>query len=57
MRLAMAAGAVLWVLGGCAWHHGQKAPSYDKSIGEDEQDPTYREDPQRAGEIIKDDSQ
>ena len=37
------------LLGGCGWgHHQRKPKSYDRSISDDSQDPTYRADPERA---------
>jgi hypothetical protein len=53
VRLALAMMAMSWVLGGCA-HHAKKSKSYDKAISDDDSDPTYRDDPQRAGETIRD---
>ena len=39
---------------GCAWHgHKKKSNSYNRNVSEEENDPTYRDDPQRAGEEIK----
>ena len=51
MRIAaVSAGlAVLLLMAGCAWH-SHKPKSYNRMISEDEQDPTFRPDPQRAGE-------
>jgi hypothetical protein len=49
--LAMAAAPVL--LAGCA-HHTHKSKSYDKAISDEDSDPTYHEDPQRAGETVRD---
>ena len=53
LLLALAAGAAVGLLGGCAGHP-RKAPSYDRSIDDEDHDPTYREDPQRAGEETRD---
>jgi len=45
----------LWLLGGCAWHHHpRKSKSYDTAIPEDENDPTYKVDPERAGTEVRD---
>jgi hypothetical protein len=52
--LALAAAGVSCLLGGCAWHHHQKSKSYDKAVSDEDTDPTYRYDPQRAGETIRD---
>jgi len=51
----MAAGAALWLLSGCSWlHQGKKSHSYDRAISEDEQDPTYRDDQEHAGDTVRD---
>jgi hypothetical protein len=53
--LAMAAGAALWLLGGCALlHHGKKSQSYDRAISDDDHDPTYRDDQEHAGDTVRD---
>ena len=44
----MAAGG----LGGCAWHRHKKPESYDRMISDESRDPTFRADPQNAGEEI-----
>jgi len=45
----------VWLLGGCFWnHHPHKIKSYDRSFTEDEQDPTYKADPERADEEVRD---
>jgi hypothetical protein len=34
---------------GCAaWHHHGKSRSYDRAVEDEDNDPTYRSDPQRA---------
>jgi len=45
--------AALWLLAGCGWHHTRKPKSSDRSISEEENDPTYQPDPQRAGEEVR----
>ena len=52
--LAMALAVCL--LGGCGWWHPHphKVRSYDKAISEDERDPTYQEDPERADVEVRD---
>jgi len=47
LRLAMAGAAVGW-LGGCGWHREHKPQAYDRSISQEEKDPTYRPDVERA---------
>ena len=48
-RLGIAAGLAVWLMGGCFGnHHPHKIKSYDRSITDEDQDPTYHEDPQRA---------
>ncbi len=53
LRLGAAAGAALWLLGGCGWHHTARVKSYDREFTDEDRDPTYRDDPQRAGEEIR----
>ncbi len=44
----------VWLMTGCAWHgHKKKVTSYNRNIAEGENNPTYRDDPQRAGEEIR----
>jgi hypothetical protein len=50
----MAAGATLWLLGGCGWMHPHKSRSYDRSVEDEDRDPTYHADPQRADEEVRD---
>jgi hypothetical protein len=52
-RLGVAAGAALWLLGGCAWHT-HKVRSYDRSISDEDHDPTYHEDVERADVEVRD---
>jgi hypothetical protein len=41
--------AMLLPLSGCAWlHHAHKANSYDRSITDEDHDPTYQENSERA---------
>jgi hypothetical protein len=44
--------AVLLLSAGCAWH-SHKPKSYDRMLSDGEKDPTYQEDPQRAGEEVR----
>ena len=53
LRLGITLGAALGLLGGCAWHHPRKPRSYDRNVSDDDRDPTYQSDPQRAGEEIR----
>ena len=47
--LAVAALAIaFWPLAGCGWGHPRKPVSYDKAISDQDKDPTYHEDPERA---------
>jgi hypothetical protein len=41
-------------MGGCFGNHPHKIKSYDRSFTEDDQDPTYHPDPQRADEEVRD---
>jgi hypothetical protein len=43
-------GLTVWLLGGCGWHkmHTAKSHSYDRSIEDEDQDPTYKPDLERA---------
>jgi len=54
LRLGLITGAAVWLLGGCGWHHSHKPKSYDRSISDEDKDPTYQDNPQRAGEEIRD---
>jgi hypothetical protein len=47
-QLAIFAGAAIGLLGGCGWHHSHKPRSYDRSVTDEEKDPTYRPDAERA---------
>ncbi len=49
---ALAALLVAASAGGCAWGH-KKPQSYDRMITDEDQDPTYRDDPQHAGETVR----
>lgn len=51
LRAAITGGAVLWLSGGCAWHP-RKPRSYDKSFSDEDRDPTYHADPERADEEV-----
>jgi hypothetical protein len=46
----------VWLLGGCFGNHPhpRKIKSYDRSFTDDEQDPTYHEDAERADEEVRD---
>lgn len=46
--LGIAGAAALWLLGGCGWNHPHKPKSYDRSVYDEDRDPTYHDDPQRA---------
>ena len=48
LRVGILAGGTVWLLGGCGWHHAHKPRSYDHAISDDEKDPTYHEDEERA---------
>jgi hypothetical protein len=52
-RLGIAGALILRLLVGCA-SHPHRAASYDRAISEDERDPTYRPDPERADEEVRD---
>ncbi|MGA3170634.1 MAG: hypothetical protein ABSE62_06440 [Chthoniobacteraceae bacterium] len=55
MRIGSMGMVALSLLGGCAWHHGKKTPpSYDKPFSDDERDPTYHPDEQRADVEVQD---
>jgi hypothetical protein len=58
LQLGVAGGLAVWLLGGCAWfnHHPHKAKSqsYDRSISDEDRDPTYKSDPERADEEVRD---
>ena len=54
LRLGIVGGMAGWLLGGCAWHHQHKPKSYDRSISNEDKDPTYHEDPERADEEVRD---
>ncbi len=55
LRLGIPVGIAFWLLAGCGiWHHTHGVKSYDKAISDDERDPTYHEDPQRADEEVRD---
>jgi hypothetical protein len=45
-------GPSVWLLGGCA-SHSHKSQSYDRMITDESKDPTFRADPQRAGEEVR----
>ena len=47
-------GIAVWLLGGCFWHHPHKIRSYDRSFTNEDQDPTYHSDPERADEEVRD---
>ena len=53
LRLGIAGGVTVWLLGACGWHHPQKPRSYDRAISDEDRDPTYHADPQRAGEEVR----
>jgi hypothetical protein len=48
----LAAGLTLWALTGCASNKSHKVHSYDQSMDEDK-DPTFRPDPERADEEVR----
>ena len=57
LRLGIAGGLAIWLLGGCgAWHHPHKAKSYsyDRNIEDEDRDPTFKADPERADEEVRD---
>jgi hypothetical protein len=47
------AAMAMWLFGGCSLFHPHKQKSYDKAFDNEDQDPTYHSDPQRAGEEIR----
>ena len=49
----MTAGLLAWMLPGCATHHSHKSNSYDRAISEEDKDPTYKADPERADEEVR----
>jgi hypothetical protein len=49
----MAAGIALWSLAGCASQHSHKVHAYDQAISDDDRDPTFRSDPERADEEVR----
>jgi len=49
LLLAIAGVIAASLLSGCAWHP-HKPKSFDRSISDDDRDPTYRADPERADE-------
>ncbi len=55
-RAGIAAGMAVWLMGGCFGNHPHphKIKSYDRSFTNDEQDPTYHEDPERADLEVRD---
>jgi hypothetical protein len=44
----MAAGLALWSLAGCAFGHSHKVHSYDQAVSDDDRDPTFKSDEERA---------
>lgn len=55
LRVAIAGCASVLLLGGCGWHHHPRKPkSYDREISDEDRDPTYRDDPQRADVEVRD---
>ena len=52
LALGLTAGIAVWLLGGCFWNRPHKIKSYDRSFTDDDRDPTYHEDPQRADEEV-----
>jgi hypothetical protein len=53
LKLAMSAGLLAWMLPGCATHHSHKSNSYDRAISDEDKDPTYKADPERADEEVR----
>lgn len=54
LRVGLLAGLTAWMLGGCGWGHHHKSSSYDRAVSDEDHDPTYRDDPQRADEEVRD---
>lgn len=53
LRPGLMAAMAMWLFGGCSLFHPHKQKSYDKAFDNEDQDPTYHSDPQRAGEEIR----
>ena len=47
LRMVITCMAVA-LLGGCGWHHSRKPKSYDRAVSDDNRDPTYHADFERA---------
>jgi len=54
LGIVIAAGATTWALGGCGWHHSHKPHSYDRAISDEDRDPTYQPNPERADVEVRD---
>jgi hypothetical protein len=51
LQLLALSGAIAWMLPGCSWFGGHhKVKSYDQAIYDEDKDPTYRDDPEKAGD-------
>ena len=54
LRFWLAAGAGFCLVAGCASHQPHASRSYDRAIDDEDKDPTYRVDPERADEEVED---
>ena len=54
LRMGITGGAAVSLFGGCGWHHPHKPKSYDRAISNEDKDPTYHSDPERADEEVRD---
>jgi outer membrane lipopolysaccharide assembly protein LptE/RlpB len=54
LALATAVAAAAGLLGGCGWHHTHKPHSYDRAVSNEDQDPTYHADAERADVEVRD---
>jgi hypothetical protein len=54
LGLPLVAGAALCLLGGCGAFHSHKPKSYDRAVSDEDRDPTYHEDAERADVEVRD---
>ncbi|HEX4084013.1 MAG TPA: hypothetical protein VHY22_03810 [Chthoniobacteraceae bacterium] len=50
-----ALAAVFGPLAGCGWGHRHKPVTYDRAISNEDRDPTYHYDPERADVEVRED--